>query len=126
MDYMSVIYNLTHTEQRIMELLWDLNKPLSLKETMDYLNSRLSKQWKEQTVGTYLCNLQKADLIQVDKLGARFYIYSPMCTEEEFKQRCTKKIIENSFDGSVGKFVAAFTGGKKLPAEDVEELKGLL
>ncbi len=123
---MDKFYNLTRTEKDIMELLWELNQPLSFKEIMDYLNEKLNKQWKKQTVGTYLTGLQKAGLIQVEKRGVHFYIYYPTCTKKEYKQRCVKKLIEDSFDNSITKFVSAFTGGEKLSEEDAEEIKKLL
>ena len=45
-------YSLSDTEKKIMELLWQLEEPLSLRETMDYLNEKLNKDWKQQTIGT--------------------------------------------------------------------------
>ena len=50
-------YSLSDTEKKIMELLWQLEEPLSLRETMDYLNEKLNKDWKQQTIGTYLSHL---------------------------------------------------------------------
>lgn len=40
-------YSLSDTEKKIMELLWQLEEPLSLRETMDYLNEKLNKDWKQ-------------------------------------------------------------------------------
>lgn len=123
---MKDIFKLTDTEQAIMELLWELDQPLSLREMVDYLNEKLHKQWKNQTVGTYLSHLQQEGLIRADKRGVRFYIYEPTCTKEEYKQMCVRKLVEKSFDNSIANFVAAFTGGKRLSKEEADDLRKLL
>lgn len=123
---MKDIFKLTDTEQSIMELLWELNEPLSLREMVEYLNVKLHKNWKKQTVGTYLSHLQQEGLIWADKRGVRFYLYEPTCTKEEYKQMCVRRLVEKSFDNSIASFVAAFTGGKKLSKEEADELRKLL
>lgn len=41
-------------------------------------------------------------------------------------QQRTRKVVENSYGNSIEKFVAAFTGGKKLSEEDAESLRKLI
>lgn len=117
-------YGLTNTEMEIMEKFWKENKRFSYKELSEYMNETLGKKWKKQTLSTYLSNLQKMGLLEVDDSG-RNYIYYATCTKEELVQKWTQKLIKTSFDNSIGKFVSAFTGGKKLTREEAEELKKL-
>ena len=107
-------YSLSDTEKKIMELLWQLEEPLSLRETMDYLNEKLNKNWKQQTIGTYLSHLEKAGLVRIDKRFARSYLYFPACTKEEYTQKYLQKLVSESFNNSIADLVCAFTGGKKL------------
>ncbi len=109
-----------------MEVLWQLPEPSSLKETLDFLNGRLNKSWKQQTVGTYLSHLEEAGLISVDKRFSRLHLYFPACTREEYMQSYLQKLVETSFDNSIVNLVAAFTGGKKLPEKDAQELRKLI
>ena len=119
-------YSLSDTEKKIMELLWQLEEPLSLRETMDYLNEKLNKDWKQQTIGTYLSHLEKAGLVRIDKRFARSYLYFPACTKEEYTQKYLQKRVSESFNNSIADLVCAFTGGKKLSKKDLKELQKLI
>ena len=118
--------DLSNTEIKIMELLWQLENPLSLKEVTDYLNEKLKKDWKQQTVRTYLLHLEEVGLISMNKRFARSFLYFPSCTKEEYEQKRLRKLVEESFDGSIVNLISAFTGGKKLSEKDIEELKKLV
>ncbi len=119
-------YSLSDTEKKIMELLWQLEEPLSLRETMDYLNEKLNKDWTQQTIGTYLSHLEKAGLVRIDKRFARSYLYFPACTKEEYTQKYLQKLVSESFNNSIADLVCAFTGGKKLSKKDLKELQKLI
>ena len=43
-------------------------------------------------------------------------------SEEEFYSYKSRKFVEESFGGSIPKFLTAFMGGKKLSAEQAEEI----
>lgn len=118
-------FGLSDTEMQLMELFWKSENPLSFKEILDYCNECLKKNWKKQTLNTYLSNLAKAGLLSVGN-DSRYYSYSALCTKEGLKENWTKSLVREHFDNSIGRFVAAFTGGKKLTAEEKEELKKLL
>ena len=53
-------------------------------------------------------------------------MYYYKCSRSELIQNWTKKMVKDSFDGSISNFVTAFTGGKKLSPEEAENLKKLL
>lgn len=118
-------FGLSHTEKEIMELLWQSEKPLSFREILDYANETWKKNWKKQTLNTYLLNMQKAGLI-VSERGKVYQVYFPMCTKEEHIQNWTRKLVKETFEGSLYSLVAAFTGGEKLSEEEAEKLKRLI
>ena len=122
----SKLYKLSDTEQVIMEIFWEAEDALTFKEIMTLANEKLNKNWKKQTVNTYLANLQKAGLLLADKRCARAYFYSPAYTREEYTQLCVRGLVEESFGNSIFNFVSAFTGGKKLSKEDADELRKLI
>ena len=117
-------YGLTNTEMQIMEKFWEENKRFSYRELSEYMNGTLDKKWKKQTLSTYLTNLQKMGLIEVDDSGKN-YIYYATCTKKEVVQKWTRKLVKISFNNSIFNFVSAFTGGQKLTREEAEELKEL-
>ena len=92
---------------------------------MDYVTTVMNKAWKKQTLNTYLSNMQKAGLIQAERSSYR-YRYMAACTKDEYIQRWTQKLVEDSYDNSIGNFVAAFTGGQKLSEEEAEKLRKLI
>lgn len=118
-------FGLSHTEKEIMELLWQSEKPLSFREILDYANETWEKNWKKQTLNTYLLNMQKAGLIGSER-GKVYQVYFPMCTKEEHIRNWTRKLVKETFGGSLYSFVVAFTGGEKLTEEEAEELRKLI
>ena len=122
---MKNFFGLTAVEVELMELFWNASEPLSFREVMDYVTTVLNKDWKKQTLNTYLSNLQRAGLIQTERSNYR-YRYMAACTKAEYVQRWTQKLVEDSYDNSIGNFVAAFTGGKKLSKEEAEKLRKLI
>lgn len=122
---MKNFFGLTAVEVELMELFWNTSEPLSFKEVMDYVTTVLNKAWKKQTLNTYLSNMQKAGLIQAERSSYR-YRYMAACTKDEYIQRWTQKLVEDSYDNSIGNFVAAFTGGQKLSEEEAEKLRKLI
>lgn len=122
---MKNFFGLTAVEVELMEMFWNASEPLSFKEIMDYITAVLKKDWKKQTLNTYLSNLQKAGLIQTERNHYRNR-YMAACTKDEYVQQWTQKLVEDSYDNSIGNFVAAFTGGKKLSEEEAEKLRKLI
>lgn len=118
-------FGLSHTEKEIMELLWQSEKPLSFREILDHANETWKKNWKKQTLNTYLLNMQKAGLIGSER-GKVYQVYFPMCTREEHIQNWTRKLVKETFEGSLYSLVAAFTGGEKLSEEEAEKLRKLI
>ena len=109
-----------------MEQLGKIDQPLSLKEITEFLNKQLNKEWKQQTVGTYLSHLQKAGIIKTDKRFSKLYLYFPSCTKEEYLEKCACNFVEQVFDNSLSSFIAAFAKEGKISQRDAEELKKLI
>lgn len=118
-------YGLTNTEMEIMKLFWNKNAGLCFKEILDYFNGEHKKGWKKQTLSTYLTLLQKAGMIHVDNTQ-RNYVYYAKTSKQEHIHRWTQQLVEKSFDNSISKFFAAFTGGQKISQEEAERLKTLI
>ena len=122
---MKSYFGLTSTEVEIMEMFWTKEGPFSFREIMEYMSTERKKVWKKQTLNTYLFKLQKMDLIHAEETE-HYQRYSVLCTKDEFIQRWTRKLVEESYGNSIANFVAAFTGGKKLSPEDAEKIKELI
>lgn len=103
-------YGLSHTEFAIMEFFWQKDTPVPFKEILDYFNTEKGMNWKKQTLGTYLSNLRRSGLIDADDKSSKYNMYYYKCSRSELIQNWTKKMVKDSFDGSISNFVTAFTG----------------
>ena len=117
-------YSLSNTEMDLMNLFWESGKGYTFRELSE-MPLAIKREWKKQTLSTYLSNLQKMSLLDVDDTGKN-YIYRATCTKDEYIHRWTEKLVSTSFDNSISKLVMAFTGGKKLSSEEADEIRKLL
>lgn len=120
-------YGLTNTELLIMELLWLEGRPMSFREIMDVATKEWKKDWKVQTLNTFLNGLQKMGMIRAERsMTSSYNVYYPLCTKEQHIHKWTKEMVEVCYDNSFRRLVSAFIGDGKLSKEDAEELKKLL
>ena len=73
------IFGLSETEYEIMEFMWQSDHKLTYKEILDYFNTEKNKNWKKQTLSTFLTILKYAGHITAEGSGRR-YLYSPVKT----------------------------------------------
>lgn len=120
-------YGLTNTELLIMELLWSEGRPMSFREIMGVATKEWKKDWKVQTLNTFLNGLQKMGMIRAERsMTSSYNVYYPLCTKEQHIHKWTKEMVEVCYDNSFRRLVSAFIGDGKLSKEDAEELKKLL
>lgn len=120
-------YGLTNTELLIMELLWSKGRPMSFREIMDVATKEWKKDWKVQTLNTFLNGLQKMGMIRAERsMTSSYNVYYPLYTKEQHIHKWTKEMVEVCYDNSFRRLVSAFIGDGKLSKEDAEELKKLL
>ena len=108
-----------------MEFFWASPDKRSFKEILEYFNNVKKKNWKKQTLSTFLTILQRDGHVLADMSGKK-YLYYPARSRDEHITNWVQNLCKECFDDSLGKFVAAFTGGKKLTQRDSEELKTYL
>lgn len=118
-------YGLSQTEYEIMELFWSTENALSFKEILAYFNTEKNKNWKKQTLSTFLKILQDKELIKSDTSGKKYRYYA-VHTKEEHIYIWIHQLFKSSFENSMSKFLVAFSGGNKLSESDVKELKEYL
>ncbi len=121
-------YNLSATEMEIMEFLWDTNKKLSASEILKYFNDNKSKNWKKQTLNTFLVKLIEKGALQYDMVKNKKYYYptAQSQTKTEHIKYWTQNFINKTFDGSLSNFLCSFTGGARLDEKSYNELKKYL
>ena len=108
-----------------MDFLWKNDGGKGFSEIMEYLNGELHKNWKKQTINTFIRHLIDKGLISADT-SQKSRRYSAALTPAEYARGKADKILADFYDGSVEVFLSALTGGKKLSRELVDELDKMM
>ena len=105
-------------ETRFAELIW-ANAPLSSGELVKLCREELD--WKKSTTYTVLKKLCGRGLFRND--GGTV---TAVVSKEEFHAMQSERFVEETFDGSLPAFLAAFTRRKKLSEEEIAQLERLI
>ena len=105
-------------ESKFADIIWE-NEPIPSGQLVKLCGQQLD--WKKSTTYTMLKRLCERGLFQNEK-----GMVSALMTKEEFGAAQSEKIIEESFDGSLPAFIAAFTSRKKLSPDDVNEIQKMI
>ena len=111
-------YKLGAMETKFAELMWD-NEPISSGELVKLCERELA--WKKSTTYTMLRRLCERGLFQ-NKEGT----VSSLMSKREFNALQSERFIEETFEGSLPKFLAAFAARKKLSEKEIAELQRLI
>ena len=111
-------YKLGAIERRFAELIWR-HEPLSSGQLVKLCQQELN--WKKSTTYTVLRRLCQRGIFQ-----NRDSVVTSLLPEQEFDARQSQQFVEEAFDGSLPKFLAAFTRQKKLTEQEIEELEQLI
>ena len=114
-------FGLSDSEALIMEYLWDAGR--CFREITKHLNEEVGKEWKKQTMNTFLSRLTNKGLISAEvQRGGR--VYSPTVTRTEFATGRAKQFLDKFYDGSLENFLTILNGGKKIDAQQVKKIMG--
>ena len=116
---------LSDSDLEVMEVLWKKGEPMSFGELLDYFDTHTEKNWKKQTLNTFLFRMQQKDLLQIITDG-RYKQYTPAMSKEEYLMEESKAFLNKNYQGSLAKMLAAFNGGEALGKDEIAELKQLL
>ena len=105
-------------ESKFADIIWD-NEPIASGQLVKMAEKELS--WKSTTSYTVLKRLCERGIFQ-NKDGA----VTSLISREEFFALQSEQFVEETFDGSLPAFLAAFGFRKKLSDEEVEELKKVI
>lgn len=111
-------YRLTESEYRFVKIIWD-NQPmpssLLVEKSLEILD------WKKSTTYTMLKRLCEKGILQ-----NKNSIVTALVTRSEVERYQSAHVVNETFDGSLPNFIAAFMQDKKLTKEEAEKLKALI
>ena len=105
-------------ESRFADIIWD-NQPITSTELVKRSETLLN--WKKSTTYTVLKRLCEKGIFENN--GG---IVTARISREEFASHQSRNFVQQTFQGSLPAFLAAFSAGKKLTAEEVRELRKMV
>ena len=113
-------YNVTEAEWEVLKMLWRQETGIRQPQLLE-LFEKEGKQWKRQTLNTFLARLESKELVKREG-GLVWAVYG----EEEFSYLIMKEGIEQLYQGKISQFVAAFSQRGMLNQEDEKELLAII
>ena len=111
-------YKLGEMEEKFAQLIWE-HAPIASGELTKLCENEFG--WKRTTTYTMLKRLCQRNLFENDH-----GIVKILMSKEEFEAAKGEVFLEENFDGSLPKFLAAFSRRKKLSKKEIEELRKLI
>ena len=105
-------------EAKFADIIWS-NEPLRTGVLVKLAEEELS--WKRTTTFTILKRLCDRGIFQ-----NKDRIVTSLISKEEFFALQSERFVNDTFEGSLPAFLAAFGTRKKLSEEEVEELKRVI
>lgn len=111
-------YRLGAVESRFADLIW-ANAPISSPELVQLCQKELN--WKKSTTYTVLKKLCSRGIFENHDA-----VVTALVSREEFYARQSEQFVEESFDGSLPAFLAAFTRRKALSVREIAEIRAMI
>ncbi|MBQ8836078.1 MAG: BlaI/MecI/CopY family transcriptional regulator [Clostridia bacterium] len=105
-------------ESKFADIIWQ-NEPLTSSDLVKRSESELG--WKKSTTFTVLRRLCEKGLFENNKGTV-----TSLISRDEFYSMQSERFVDETFDGSLPAFLAAFTKRKNLTKEEVAQLRRMV
>ena len=111
--------SLTAAEESLAKLVWQ-NAPMPSSKLVELANHTL--HWKKSTTYTILKRLCEKGVFKNENA-----VVTVLMTHEALVAQQSRRYVEDTFGGSLPRFIASFIGsGKKLTAQQAAEIKQIV
>ena len=111
-------YRMGAVESKFADIIWE-NEPISSTELSKRSEEIL--KWKKSTTYTVLKRLCDKGIFQNNKGTV-----TSLISKQDFYSLQSEKFVEETFEGSLPAFLAAFSKRKKLSADEVAQLRKMI
>ena len=109
---------LGEVEMKFASLIWE-KEPIASGELVKLCEKELN--WKKSTTYTCLKRLCEKGIFQNED-----GIVTSILSQEEFVAKQSEQFVEDTFQGSLPAFLAAFGSRKKLSDAEIDELQSII
>ena len=111
-------YKLGEIEMKFANIIWE-NEPLKSGELAKLCEKELN--WKKSTTYTILHRVCGRGLFRNEN-----GIVTSVVSKQEFLSKQSEQFVEETFEGSLPGFLAAFVSRKKLSDQEIEEVQRII
>ncbi len=106
------------SEYRFCLILWE-QEPINSTRLVELCRERLG--WSKATTYTVIRRLSQRGVVKSENA-----VVTSLISKEEAQASRLEEMVEETFQGSIPAFIAAFSRSKKLTKAEVEQLKDLI
>jgi len=111
-------YRLTEKEARFADIIW-AHEPVPSGDLVKLCETEMN--WKKSTTYTMLKRLEGKGIFRNNN-----GIVTSIIKKDDFYARQSREFVEETFGGSLPRFLAAFTRSKKLSDNEIYELQKMI
>ena len=111
---------MSDSEQEVMEKLWDQGPSIKQSQLLTLFEED-GKEWKRQTLNTFLSRLEEKGLVKRENR-----MFEPVYSREQYNFMQMQEAINHMYGGKISNFVAAFTKENGIDHKEAEELIKIL
>jgi BlaI family penicillinase repressor len=109
---------LTEMEGKFADLIWH-NEPIASGELVKLCETELN--WKKSTTYTMLKRLESKDIF-----NNQHGVVVAIVQRDDFYAEQSKQFVKETFEGSLPKFLAAFTKSRRLSDSEIDDVLKLI
>lgn len=106
------------SEYRFCLILWD-NEPINSTRLVELCKEQLG--WSKATTYTVIRRLSERGVLKNENT-----IVTSLISKEDAQKARLEEMMEETFEGSMPAFIAAFSRSKKLSKKEVDQLRALI
>ncbi|MGN0976484.1 MAG: BlaI/MecI/CopY family transcriptional regulator [Faecousia sp.] len=106
------------SEYRFCLILWE-HEPINSTKLVQICKEQLG--WSKATTYTVIRRLSERGVVKNENT-----IVSSLISKEQAQESRLEEMVQETFEGSVPAFIAAFSRSKKLSPNEVDQLKALI
>lgn len=110
------INSLTESEKVTMKCVWDLGDGARLAQVMGLANEKYKKDWKPQTVSTFLGKLVKKGYLEQYREG-RYFSYRILIDKHDYRCDMLRKDMEFWDDSDMEMYISELLDKKTFSEE---------
>lgn len=105
-------------ETKFAAIIWE-NEPMTSRRLVELCEEKL--QWKKSTTYTVLKKLCERGIFKNENGNV-----TSLISKEEFYSLQSRQFVEETFDGSLPAFIAAFTSHKRLSDSEIAAIRRMI